>query len=163
MSINKKRLVYGLILGFSLVYTMNHLFNYAIKESDLIEITGTLDNEIEVSHTKNGAIALDFKEDNFRYNTVGIGVDAFNDADAKKYLHKGSIVKILVDNSGAWEDGLNRNLNLIRFYSLKSDEKYYMTLDGYNEGRKGNRWSILLIWFIFFGLYIYEWWIKEHE
>jgi hypothetical protein len=164
MSISSKRIVWGFILGLSLIWVINYVFNYAATESDLKEVTGTLEKEIVFNESlKNPCIELDFLEDHFRYTTDRFGYDAFEVFDAKRTLSKGCRVTILVDKSAYITNSIKSGLNLteVHFYSLKFKDKYYLTLEDYNEGIKTNRWMVLIIWSIACGGYIYELWFRK--
>lgn len=146
----KKKLIWSLIFGTTLCLIIYHLFNYSIEASELREVTGILERELEFdTGSKNNRILVNLREDDVRYQTAGIGYDKFRIEEAYKYLCAGVVVTMLVDE---------RN----RFYSLKSGNYYYLRLESYNRELENRRWWLLVAWFFALGAVLCTMWLKSN-
>lgn len=146
MSIKSKNIVTGVFLFGFVSFAIYYFFTYPIQASELNQISGTLEEEIKFNNqSNNNSVQINLSEDNLDYNTVGIGYEAFKIDDAKNELHEGSKVTLLIDNESSLSQKPNRSFGIVRFYSLESNSKFYLSLNNYNAKRSKNRWAILFI------------------
>lgn len=163
MNQNVKKVFYGVLLTACLGWIVNYAFNYDLDNSELKEYTGTLskDPEFYTAGRGNHYMRLKFINDENKYLSSGIGLQALDKEGVKSNLHKGTIVTILVANKTGVNEYLDGIVNVVDIYGLKSEGKDYLKLDDFNEGRKSNRPFFFIIWFVLFGFYIYNFWIKN--
>jgi hypothetical protein len=162
---NLKKIIFGAMLTIGLFWTLDYAINFEIELSELKEVKGILKKspKFDIVRGAGRYIELVISEDDYRYHTNGIGYDALKINELKKDFKIGQSVTFLVSKGTGIEELLDGLFGVVDFYGLKSNGKTYLNLQDYNKGRRGNRYTCIIIWFFFFGFYIYNFWIKVNK
>ena len=156
-----KKILYGSLLALGLVWLTEHAINFELKLSELKPVSGILESNPKFDRSRNGRyIELEILEDQWRYQTGGIGYKALDESNAQADLLKGESVTFLVSKSTGINEFLDGIVGVVDIYGLESNGKTYLSLEEYNKRREDNRFGGFFIWIIFFGIYIYGFWIQ---
>lgn len=161
MTKKNKKILFGIVLLISFIWSINFFFNYKLKNSDLKKITGTLSKiPLFSSTSKSSYVELILDNSSSRYHTGGIGLKEMDKKAVKRDLTIGSTITLLVSKEKGVNEVLDDLVGVVDFYDLKSNGISYLSLEDYNNGRKGNRIFVLVLWSIFFCIYIYSFWFS---
>jgi len=156
-----KKIIYGLILLIGLTWMIHYILYYKIELSELKEVNGILKKNPKFDSNRGKYLELVIYEDDRRYHVNGIGYHELDIYNLRNDLKKGLPVTILVSKSIGINEFLDGIVGVVDFYGLKANNKIYLDLNNFNKGLKNNRFFGLIIWFVFFGTYIYSFWIKD--
>ena len=148
----------GTFLALGLAGVIYIIVKPELKYSDLKVKNGILLKDAEFYHVKGGKrMKLSLEYNRPRYVIGGDVYEALDEYNAERELVKGTRVSIKVRKDQTFIDYLNDDISICE---LKSDERYYVTLEGVNKSAS-SPYLLLLIWFIFFGTYFYNFWLKR--
>jgi hypothetical protein len=166
MSINAKKILFGILLALSLPALYLISFNLEFHKNDLRTVEGRLSKDPKFhsgsGKSPNPYLTIHLKGVNHHFCTDDFAYGVLKKDKLKSQLKKGDKIQIRTKKDSVTNlgDAINRDMGVYSIMELKTKEKTFISLEAYNNYRKKDFKFSYLFWFLLLLWYIDYFWIN---